>query len=53
MNLLFMNRYADVRIGCNQAMQRRIQRARRRRQPNIPKTIDEAKALLLQNDFYR
>lgn len=48
-----MNRYADVRVGYNQAMQRRIQRARRRRQPKIPETIDEAEALLLENNFYR
>ncbi|KZS13394.1 Uncharacterized protein APZ42_021486 [Daphnia magna] len=33
--------YAGVHIGYGDAMQRRMQRSKRRRQPQIPKTIEE------------
>lgn len=36
----------DVVIGYDQALQRRMQRARREKQPPIPQTVDDAEKLL-------
>ena len=44
--------YPTVVVSYNDAMQKRIQRAKRCMQPRIPKTVDEAAELLMQNPQY-
>lgn len=44
--------YPGLVVTYNDAMRRRIQRDKRRVQPRIPKTIDEAEELLLGNPEY-
>ncbi|XP_057373093.1 uncharacterized protein LOC130693893 [Daphnia carinata] len=44
---------AGVNIGYGDAMQRRMQRSKRRRQPQIPKTVEEIAGLIEEYQDYR
>lgn len=45
--------FPGIVVTYNDAMRRRIQRAKRSVQPRIPKSIDEAEELLLNHSEYR
>ena len=51
--IFYFFRNPGVPIGYGDAMQRRMQRSKRRRQPPMPKTVEEVAGLIEESPEYR